>query len=120
MRGLVFLICLSAFTAAGCRNSPRDQIQPSQNDWGEYLQFEGPRPSSAEARLGKGAANVMAVAEDGGSFVVGGDTGLTIYSVDPPEELWSVSTSNPVISLSISPDGSLLAAGLDEGSALLV
>ena len=84
------------------------------------VSFTGPAPSGAVARLGKGAVQVLALSPDGSLLAVGGNAGAFLYHARTLREVWSLSSSEPVSSQSISPDNTLVAVGLQDGTLVLL
>ena len=68
-------------------------------------------PQGAKARIGKGWTTDITYSPDGTQFAVAGSVGIWLYDVRSGEELDLFTTHIYVVSVSFSPDGSLLASG---------
>lgn len=86
-------------------------------------QCGAPLPDGALSRLGAGKGNVDHVdySSDGRYVAIGGDRGLCVYSMDTFEEIWfrPVEHGMWLWTAGFSPDGSMLAAKLDDFTTVL-
>ncbi len=116
----ILSILFLALVLVGCQKSEADNsssVQPTPESW---ISYAGPHNEDALGRLGKSSINVTQFTPDGEYIVTGGDVGLHLYSAESLEEVWSIPAQQPIISIALSPDGSLIAVGMDDGSATLV
>jgi WD40 repeat protein len=72
------------------------------------------------ARLGKGAAESLALSKDGRWLAVNTPLGLYVYETATQEELWSMPLNAHGRTLAFSPDGEKLAVGAHRGGVLVV
>lgn len=82
--------------------------------------YKGAVPPAADARLGKGNANVLAYSPDGKDVAVGGDAGLYLYRADTLADVWQIAGASPMAALAFSPDSTLLAAGDEAGNVAVI
>ncbi len=84
------------------------------------VDYAGPAPVGAIARLGRGAVNALSIAPDAKTVALAGEVGVFVYTTDTLEEIWAIPSEIPIISIAYSPDGALLAAGLQDGTLALL
>jgi WD40 repeat protein len=85
-----------------------------------HTSFTGAVPPGAQSRLGRGSLNVVAFSPGGEHLAAGGDVGLYLYDAETLEEIWQLPTTSPIIAISFSPQGDILATGARNGSLSLI
>jgi WD40 repeat protein len=114
------LLLLLVVFFIGCRQAEEVETSVEQPVSQGRLSYEGAHSDEAVGRLGKGSINVTSFTPDGETIIAAGDVGVYVYSVESLEDLWSIPTANPIISLAVSSDGSMAALGTDDGSIVLL
>ena len=80
----------------------------------EYTQLN--LPEGAVGRLGKGSINVVQYSPDGLRLAVATSTGVWLHDIAAHQEIALLTTHPGVVScVAFSPDGQLLAGGLEDG-----
>ncbi len=80
-----------------------------------------PSLSLGEPRwMGRGQIVDASFTADGNLLAIGWGSAVSLYSVANAEELWSQSMLASVIAIDARPDGALVAAGLEDGTVLLL
>lgn len=82
--------------------------------------YTGPVPGAASLRLGRGAIHAIAFTTSGDSLLVGSGVGLALHRADTLADVWQLAAPSPVDSVAVSPNGMLIAAGLEDGTTLIV
>ncbi|MGB7538540.1 MAG: hypothetical protein WBM17_08385, partial [Anaerolineales bacterium] len=73
-------------------------------------------PEGARARIGRGIINQIALSPDGKTVAVAGATGLSLFTTDSFQEVWSIPTQTEVTHVSFLEDGLTIATlSLDDG-----
>ncbi len=112
--GLILLLLLVA-----CEQE-QDGVADETTSVSARSAYKGALPPGAITRLGKGTINVLELSPDDRYIAAGGDVGLYLYDTENFEEVWSIPSSSPIISLAFSPEGEILATGSEDSSASLV
>ena len=120
VRNEIPLLLLLVVFLIGCQQAEEMESSGEPTVSQGRLSYEGAHSDDALGRLGKGSINVTSFTPDGATIIAAGDVGVYLYSAESLEELWSIPTANPIISLAVSPDGSMAALGTDDGSIVLL
>ena len=120
VKRLFFAMLLLGLIAAGCQKQERLENASYLQDVTAQISYQGAVPLGSIGRLGRGSSNTSTYTPDGETIIIGGDVGIYAYSSQTLIEEWALPTRHPVTALAVSPDGELLAVGLENGSAVLV
>jgi WD40 repeat protein len=102
-------------------NTPRptDTVSSTASKTPSDIVLPGWVPEGARVRLGRGIINQIALSPDGKTVAVAGATGLSLFTTDTFQEIWSVPTSVEMTHVKFLGNGSELATlslvnGFDE------